>query len=89
MTVIFITADGKKVCREAITAAVVSAGNTARTVRFSDLNRVDYVLQVNLTTSPPTYATHHGVKITDNVVGLTLYAGAGTTLGGEVIAEGV
>ena len=52
MTIVFITADGKKVSREAIASAVVSSGSTAKTVGF------------------------------------TVYAGAGTTLSGEVLAIG-
>jgi len=88
LTVIFITTDGKKVSREPIAPTVAASGANAIVVTFNDLKRIDYVLQVNLNTSPVTYATPHNIAISDNNVGMTVYVGAGTTLSGEIIAIG-
>jgi hypothetical protein len=64
-------------------------------VRIPDLRMVEYVLNVQITTSPLdcTYPIYEAVnkKITGNVVGMTIFGAefaTGTTLTAEVIAIG-
>jgi len=89
MTIISISADGKKVAVTSIPATSrLTAGELPITITIDDFNYVDYVLQLNLNTSPDTYAVPHDLKIDGNVVGITVYVGAGTTVSGEIITQG-
>ena len=90
MTVLTVLPDGRIIARTALTATVV-AGTTDTAlpaVTVTDLKKVEYVLQVNLNTDPDTYAIPHDPSIAGNAVGLTVYAGAGTTVGGEILTLG-
>jgi len=87
LTIIGLRADGRKITKPSI-PATVGTGTFGITVRVSDFNYVDYILQVNLTTSPKTYAIPHDIGIEDNVIGLTVTVGAGTTVSGEIITQG-
>lgn len=90
MTVVATLKDGRVIARKALTAKVVAAttDTALAAVSVDDLRQVEYILQFNLTTSPDTYVHEHDAKITGNAVGVTVYAGAGTTVGGEVIVIG-
>jgi len=89
--IIATTKDGKKVSvatSDTITVPIGGA-NQGVVVRFSELSKVDYILEVNLTLDPvvdtglPT-----NLDIKDNLVGFTVACGAGTTLTAEAIALG-
>ena len=89
MTVVSISADGKKKVVETISpTSILAAGHIPITVTFNDLNDVEYIIQFNFKTDPTTYAVPHDAKIEGNVAGVSVYVGAGTTLSGEVIAQG-
>jgi len=89
MTIISITADGKKIARTTIPATTIAAaGNLPLTIRIDDFNNVDYVIQLNFDTSPVTYVVPFNISINANIVGLTVYAAAGTTVSGEIITQG-
>ncbi len=89
MTVITKLPDGRLIARQTITAtSILSAGSIALTVSFPDLKKVEYALAVNLSTDPKTNATPQDITTEKNVVGMTVYVGAGTTVSGEVIALG-
>jgi hypothetical protein len=88
MSIIALSANGKKISRQAITPVVGASGDVALAVTVTDLDKVDYLLQINLNTSPTTTGIPHDLAINGNVVGITVYAGAGTTLSGEIIAIG-
>jgi hypothetical protein len=67
----------------------VAGGAQAVTVTMKDLKQVEYVVQVNVTTDPVVdVSVPQNIKIDKNVVGLTLYCGAGTTLTVEAICTG-
>lgn len=67
----------------------VGGGSQAVTVTMKDLTHVEYVTQVNVTTDPVVQVSlPQNIKIDKNVVGMTLYFGAGTTLTVEAIAVG-
>jgi len=72
----------------------IGGGAVAFKVRINGLQRVEKVVQVNiLRLDPPTQATPFGYKVGEkledaNVVGLTIYFAAGTTVQIEVIATG-
>jgi len=87
---------GLKLAKATGTAAVTSAAGTkAFTIRFNELNRVLYVVSYKFTLSPATNATVVSEKITDNlpghtnVVGITVYVAAGTTITPTVYAYGI
>jgi len=89
LTVITILPDGRAIAKASLTAASrLNAGVLTFNVTFSDLKKVEYVIQCNLNTSPNTNATPQGIKPTQNVVGLTVYVGAGTTVSGDIFAIG-
>jgi len=66
----------------------LTAGFIPITITVDEFTKIDYLLQINLQTDPDTYAIPHDLKITENVVGLTVSVGAGTTVSGEIIAMG-
>ena len=90
MAIVTILPDGRIIARTPLTATpVLATTDTALpAVTVTELKQVEYVLQVNLNTEPDTYAHEHDPKITGNVVGMTIYAGAGTTISGEVLTLG-
>lgn len=90
MPIVAILPDKRVIARAAITGVVLgSAGNASLTATVSDLKTVEYVLQYNITTSPlQRIDAPNNPKIVGNVVGVTVYAGGATTVGGEVIAVG-
>lgn len=89
MTTVTILPDGRVIAKNTVAATSrTNAGALPVSVTIPDLRSVEYVLQFNLNTSPQTNATPTGIKITKNIVGATIYVGAGTTISGEVIAIG-
>lgn len=70
---------------------VESSGDIAINIRLPDLREVETVLNVEIYTSPATYADgwYSNKKITGNVVGVTIWQlNAGTTLTVEVVGVG-
>jgi len=59
-------------------------------IYFPDLRKIEYVIDVELYTNPPTYLTRTMNKWLEaaNVVGLTIYTAAGTTLTVDALAIG-
>ena len=90
MVVVTILPDKRVIARAALTSRVVAAAGHAALapVAITDLKTVEYILKFNFITSPDTYVIDHDASITGNVVGVTVYAGAGTTISGEVICVG-
>jgi len=90
LTVIATLKDGRVIAKAVLTEKVVSATTDTALdpATITDLKQIEYILQFNLTTDPDTYVIPHDASIDGNVVGVTVYAGAGTTVGGEVIAIG-
>lgn len=89
MTVVTILPDGRIMARAALAAANrSSAGILAQSVTLTDLRKVEYLLQANINSDADTDATVKGSAASTNVVGLSIYVGAGTTISGEVIAIG-
>jgi len=90
VTIVATLKDGRVISKASITAVVLSAaGNAALKATVSDLRKVEYVLQWNVTTNPAqNIYGPRDTKITNNVVGTTVYAAGATTVAGEVIAIG-
>lgn len=90
MAIVTILPGGRIIARTALTDTVVGATtDTALPAAIvTDLKKVEYVLQINLNTDPDTYAIPHDASIAGNAVGLTVYTGAGTTVGGEILTVG-
>ena len=90
MTIVTVLPDGRTIARTPLTATpVLATTDTALpAVTVTDQKKVEYVLQINLNTTPDTYAVPHDASIAGNAVGLTVYAGAGTTVGGEILTVG-
>ncbi len=89
MTVVATLTDNRVISKESMTEATpASSGQQAFTVTFNDLRSVEDVIDVQLSVGANTDATHHDVSITGNVVGVSVYVGAGTTLGGDIVAIG-
>jgi len=90
MTIIATLKDGRLIARTAITATPVSpTTDTGLTVTVPDLKKVEYVLQWNFDLTPSTQIHHFGTSVgATNVVGVTVYCAAGTTVSGEVLTIG-
>jgi len=90
LPIVAILPDKRVIARAAFTDVVLgAAGNAALKATVSDLKTVEYVLEYNITTSPgQRIDAPRDQKIVGNVVGVTVYAGGATTVGGEVIAVG-
>ena len=85
---------GKKIVEASKTITPTGAGNVATTIRFDDLNQILYVISYKVNCNPATNANvvseHVGTTPHDyNVVGVTVYVGAGTTLTVTAYAYGV
>ncbi len=93
MVVVATLKDGRVIARGA-TSSVVAAATDPNPINVTlpDLRSVEYVLTVNLKTTPDTtWDTYpsRNLKITGNIVGLTLGStAAGTTITAEVIGVG-
>jgi len=82
---------GKKTVTQTGDAVTVAVGGASQglTVRVKDLNKVDVLLQVNLTLDPVVDSSlPTNVDISDNVVGMTIVFAAGTTVTPEVTVLG-
>jgi len=69
----------------------IGGGNAALNITVTAFSVIDYVLDVKITAANPDVDDiYHprGIKVTGNVVGLTLAAGTGTTLTVEVAVSG-
>jgi len=90
MTIVTRLPDGRIIARTALSSVVLAAaGNAAPIATVSDLRVVEYVLGYNITTSPAARIdAPRDQKIVGNIVGVTVYAGGATTVGGEVITIG-
>lgn len=92
MVVVATLKDGRIIARTAITAIGRSTAGEIipADLTVTDLRKVEYVLSVNLIKANDAGAavTPHGVKLTNNIVGLTVYASAGCTISGEVLSIG-
>lgn len=90
MTVLTVLPDGRVIARAAFTSVVLGAsGNAALTASVTDLRKVEYVLQFNITTSPARQVRGpRDAKIDGNAVGVTVYVAGATTVGGECICIG-
>ena len=89
---VFKTIDGRLTALGRYCIVDNDGGDIAINVRIPDLGEIDTVLNVEIYTSPATYADgwYSNKKITGNVVGLTLWQiNAGTTLTVEVVATGM
>ena len=81
--------DGRVIAYAQYGPTVVSAGAQGITITFPDLKRVDYVLEIEFHTDPLTsMESTSNKKIEGNVVGLTVYPAAGTTLTADALAIG-
>lgn len=90
MALIALTADGKKIVSTSIPSQDrVDAGDLAYSIRVGEINKVEYILRCSFQTDPDTYAVEHDPDINDNLVGLSVYVGAGTSLSGEMVALGL
>ena len=90
MVIVTVLPEGRTIARTALTPTVVGATTDTAlpAVTVTDQKKVEYVLQINLNTDPDTYAVPHDPYIAGNAVGLTVYTGAGTTVGGEILTVG-
>jgi len=90
LPIVAILPDKRVIARTAFTGVVLgAAGNAALAATVTDLKVVEYVLQYNITTSPlARIDAPNNQKIVGNAVGVTVYAGGATTVGGEVISVG-
>lgn len=89
MTVVATLKDGRVIAKANITAVDrVDAGKLFIQATLTDLKTVETVLQFNLNVTPNTNATAEQPTISGNVVGVTVYCAAGTTLTGEVVVVG-
>jgi len=90
MAIIGQTTEGKKIVSVSIPSQDrVDAGDLTYSIRVGDINKVEYILRCNFQTDPDTYAVEHDPDINDNLVGLSVYVGAGTSLSGEMLALGL
>jgi len=82
--------DGRIIVKESFGPADrLDAGVLNFVVTFTGLKKVEEIIDVNLVTDPVTNATPQEYDKSANVVGMTVYVGAGTTVSGEVIALGI
>lgn len=90
MAIITRLADGRYIARGTIPTQVVgAAGEVSFTVSFPELRRVEYLLSINFGTDPGANVSVSKTPATQaNVVGITAYVSAGTTLSGEVYVVG-
>jgi len=90
VTILATLKDGRVIASAAITSVGRSdAGFLSVQATIADLRTVEYVLQVNFTTSPDRGITTQDAKITGNIVGLTVYCvGGGTSVSGDIIGIG-
>jgi len=89
MTVITVLPDGRVIAKATVSATSrTTAGALPVTVTVTDVKKVEHVIQWNLNTSPQTNYSPTGIKITNNIIGATIYVAAGTTISGEVVALG-
>lgn len=93
MAVVTVLPDGRVIARGSTDLPTLAATDpNPINVTISDLRTVEYVLQINLKTTPHTAwdtFPSEDVKITGNVVGMTLGStAAGTTITAEVVAIG-
>jgi len=87
--VITILPDGRVIAKASITATSrLTAGAIPITVTVTALKKVEKVLNYDISTSPQTNWSPTGLKITNNVVGVTIYVASGTTISGEVLVLG-
>jgi len=89
MTVITVLPDGRVIAKATVSATSrTTAGALPVSVTVTDVKKVEYVMQWNLNTSPQTNYSPTGIKITNNIVGATIYVASGTTISGEVVVLG-
>lgn len=89
MTVVATLKDGRTISREAITPVDrEGAGKVYVEATFPQLRRVEYLIQTNFSATPNTDFSPEEPVIDVNVVGITVYCGAGTTISGEMIVTG-
>ena len=94
MTIIATLKDGHTIAKASNTVVVpIGGGNVSMSITFSELRRIDAVLQVQVdATDPPVniegeVGTHK--SISNNVVGFTIFGvSAGTTLTASAVAIG-
>lgn len=85
MTIVASLKDGRIIVREVSSEYTVAIGGATQavTITFADLKKVEYLINITATTDP-VVAAELGVPqnpvITGNMVGFTIYVGAGTTL---------
>lgn len=93
MVVVATLKDGRVIAKANITEAKdrVNAGKLYITATLNDLRLVENVMQFHLNVYPNTNATPEVPTITGNVVGVTVYCAAGTTIQStsEVIGIGI
>ena len=90
MTIVATLEDRRTIAKSSLTAASrVDAGILVFNITMNDLRSVENILQFNFISDPDTYAVPQDASINQNVIGVTIYVGAGTTLSGEVIAVGI
>ena len=93
MTVVTVLPDGRVIARGSTDLPTLATTDpNPINVTLPDLRKVEYVLSVNLKTTPATTwdtSPSRNLKITGNVVGMTLGStAAGTTITAEAIAVG-
>jgi len=92
MVVLTVTTDGKKVVTQEGSEYNVAIGgeNKAITVRCDELKRVEALLNVQFGMQPSVRDASPaiGVKVEDNVIGMTVSVADGTTLTPSVMAMG-
>jgi hypothetical protein len=89
VTIVATLKDGRIIARAAISTVEASgAGDVALTATVSELRKIEYVLQWNLSSTATSIHYPRNVSITNNTVGTTLYAVGATTISGEVLVIG-
>jgi len=89
MTVLATLKDGRIIASGSITRTPIAATTaTAISATISDLRKVESILQWNLTSDANVSLHVSGTSISGNIVGTTVYAASGTTVGGDAIVIG-
>jgi len=89
MTVLATLKDGRIIAKASITRTAMAANTpTALSATITDLRKVEDILTVNLLSDANAALHVSGTSVSGNVVGVTVNAAAGTTVGGEIIALG-
>lgn len=89
MTVLATLKDGRIIAKADITRTPIAANTpTAISATVSDLRSVEEILQINLMSDANAALHVSGTSMSGNVVGVTVNAATGTTVGGNFVVIG-